>query len=215
MNQCAAKTKQTGKRCKKSVTPGREVCRLHGGATPRGIDSPHFKHGRYSKAMPDRLLEQYETSRRDPDLITMRDDISLIDTRIMDQLQLAEADPVIWDSITDLIEKRRKLCETERRRLYALQTTMTAEQAMAMITALIDIIRRHISDPDTRAAIVADIRGILQGLDVIQAPVNISPEAVDNTVKIHVIYDDDPPFTDPPVKELEQGPNAPRLNLLA
>ena len=189
MNRCKAKTKQTGKRCKRSPTPGREVCRLHGGATPRGIDSPHFKHGRYSKAMPDRLIEKYETARNDPDLITMRDDIALIDTRIMDQLELAEADPVIWDVITDLIEKRRKLCESERRRLYDLQTTMTAEQAMAMITALIAIIRSHIGDQDRRRAIVRDIRDLLQKQKVVQAPVIISTTPVEETV-VRVIYDD-------------------------
>ena len=189
MNRCKAKTKQTGKRCKRSPTPGREVCRLHGGATPRGIDSPHFKHGRYSKAMPDRLIEKYETARNDPDLITMRDDIALIDARIMDQLELAEADPVIWEGITDLIEKRRKLCEGERRRLYDLQTTMTAEQAMAMITALIAIIRSHIGDQDRRRAIVRDIRDLLQKQKVVQAPVIISTTPVEETV-VRVIYDD-------------------------
>ena len=189
MNRCKAKAKQTGKRCKRSPTPGREVCRLHGGATPRGIDSPHFKHGRYSKAVPDRLIEQYEASRTDPDLITMRDDISLTDARIMDQIGLADADPVIWDSITDLIEKRRKLCETERRRLYDLQTTMTAEQAMTMITALINIISHYINDSVIRDAIVRDIRDIIQDQKVIQGPVIISAAPAAETV-VKVIYDE-------------------------
>ena len=107
----------------------------------------------------------------------------------MDQLGLADADPVIWDSITDLIEKRRKLCETERRRLYDLQATMTAEQAMTMITALINIISHHITDSDIRDAIVRDIRGIIQEQKVIQGPVIISTTAAEETV-VTVIYDE-------------------------
>ena len=96
---------------------------------------------------------------------------------------------MIWEGITDLIEKRRKLCESERRRLYDLQTTMTAEQAMAMITALIAIIRSHIGDQDRRRAIVRDIRDLLQKQKVVQVPVIISTTPVEETV-VRVIYDD-------------------------
>lgn len=36
-------------RCRRPPTPGRTRCRLHGGATPRGKASPHFRHGRDSR----------------------------------------------------------------------------------------------------------------------------------------------------------------------
>ena len=100
-----------------------------------------------------------------------------------------DADPVLWDSITDLIEKHRKLCETERRRLYDLQTTMTAEQAMTMITALINIISHYINDSVIRDAIVRDIRDIIQDQKVIQGPVIISAAPAAETV-VKVIYDE-------------------------
>jgi len=45
MAQCTAKSKRSGKRCKRWASPGRTKCRMHGGRTPRGKDSPHFKHG--------------------------------------------------------------------------------------------------------------------------------------------------------------------------
>lgn len=47
-NLCGAKTR-SGSPCKKAPITGMKRCANHGGKTPVGIDSPHFKHGRYSK----------------------------------------------------------------------------------------------------------------------------------------------------------------------
>ena len=49
--QCTATSKRTGQRCCKSAMIDRTVCRIHGGKTPRGVASPHFRHGRYSKLL--------------------------------------------------------------------------------------------------------------------------------------------------------------------
>jgi hypothetical protein len=70
--RCKARSKQTGERCKAWAAPGREVCRHHGGKTPRGLASPSFKHGLYSKwAAPDlavKLAELEEARDRLADL---------------------------------------------------------------------------------------------------------------------------------------------------
>jgi hypothetical protein len=46
---CGAKNRQ-GAPCRRPPAVGRTRCRLHGGSTPRGWQSPHWKHGRYSSA---------------------------------------------------------------------------------------------------------------------------------------------------------------------
>jgi hypothetical protein len=46
--QCGAKTRQGG-RCRNRPMINRQRCRMHGGASPRGLASPHFKHGRYTR----------------------------------------------------------------------------------------------------------------------------------------------------------------------
>lgn len=86
MVQCKAKSKRTGERCKAPAVRGREVCYYHGGRQARGIAHHEFKHGRYSKAMPTRLLEKLETNLRDPDLVVLRQEIALCQTRIQDLL---------------------------------------------------------------------------------------------------------------------------------
>ena len=51
MTRCTAHSKQTGAPCRQPVVPGRQVCAYHGGKSPRGLASPHWKHGRYSRAL--------------------------------------------------------------------------------------------------------------------------------------------------------------------
>jgi hypothetical protein len=45
------------------------VCRMHGGATPKGEASPHFKHGLYSRWAPKQLAEKIEAMRERADLL--------------------------------------------------------------------------------------------------------------------------------------------------
>lgn len=47
--QCAATSKRSGKRCRKHAMRGRTVCLAHGGRTPIGMSSPHWKTGIYSR----------------------------------------------------------------------------------------------------------------------------------------------------------------------
>jgi hypothetical protein len=46
--RCTATSKQSGTRCKRFRTPGRQVCRFHGGKSLRGFSHPGLTHGRRS-----------------------------------------------------------------------------------------------------------------------------------------------------------------------
>jgi hypothetical protein len=81
MAQCTATSKQSGKRCKRTATPGKKTCASHGSKSLAGVDSPTFRSGRYSKDLPQRLLSRYEESLTDPQLLSSLEDIALIDAR--------------------------------------------------------------------------------------------------------------------------------------
>lgn len=197
---CGAKTR-SGAPCQNApMTNGR--CRMHGGKTPGGIALPHTKHGRYSKHLPGRLLERYKEALSDPDLIGLREEIGLIDSRLADLLSrvdtgesgrlwalvreawarfkdaqssgdrvalleaVTELDRLIsratsdagaWREIVDLVDQRRKLAESERKRQVEMRQVITAEQAMVLVAAIADTVRRNVRDRDAVAAIQADI----------------------------------------------------------
>lgn len=199
MNTCGAKTR-SGTPCKRPpLLNGR--CKLHGGKSPAGLASPHFATGRYSKAIPARLLAKYEQAQTDPDLLALREEVALLDARLADLLARVDtgesgalwtqarkalqsftaaraagdakamhealmdleravgrgaADYVAWDEIGSLMEQRRKLVESERKRLIEMQQTISAEKAMTLVGALLESVRRNVSDRQQLAAIQSD-----------------------------------------------------------
>ena len=59
--RCAAKSKQSGERCKNTAVPGKRVCRFHGGLSPgskRG-NTKAVKHGFYSDVLMGEEREQF------------------------------------------------------------------------------------------------------------------------------------------------------------
>lgn len=76
-------------------------------------------------------------------------------------LRRGQADYAVWHEVMVMIEQRRKLVESERRRLVDMQQMITAEQAMALVSAIIDTVRRNVSDRDTLAAIQTDLTKLI------------------------------------------------------
>lgn len=87
--RCGARLRRSNppRHCQQFPIKGRRRCRLHGGLTPTGTASPHWKHGRHSKALPKNLEALYEAFRQDPDLVTLSDETALVDVRIGMQLE--------------------------------------------------------------------------------------------------------------------------------
>jgi hypothetical protein len=61
-------------------------CRMHGGKSPQGIASATLKDGRYSRHLPTRMLTAYDESRRDPNLLALDQEVSLVDSRLAELL---------------------------------------------------------------------------------------------------------------------------------
>jgi hypothetical protein len=62
-------------------------CRLHGGLTPKGIASPHFKTGRYCKdKIPGAIREGYERAIADPDRLAVYEEVAILHARVQQLL---------------------------------------------------------------------------------------------------------------------------------
>lgn len=85
--QCTAHSKRTGEPCQGKAVKGRTTCRMHNGNAKRGLALPQTKDGRYSKYLPTRLLERYAQQATDPALLSLREEITLLDARLADVLR--------------------------------------------------------------------------------------------------------------------------------
>lgn len=76
------------------------------------------------------------------------------------------ADESAWLDIRSTLEQRRRLVESERKRLVEMQQMVSAEQAALMVKALVASVRQHVHDPQTLRLIADDLgRVALAGTD--------------------------------------------------
>jgi hypothetical protein len=78
---------------------------MHGGKSPVGIASPRFINGRHSKHLPSRLIERYQDSQSDPDLLNLQSEISLIDARLSELIGRIDIDGsgTLWRNLGGIV----------------------------------------------------------------------------------------------------------------
>ncbi len=108
------------------------------------------------QSLQDVRLEAIAASKRDDKARASR----AINT-ILEMIGAWHDESGAWDEIGGLLEQRRKLVESERKRLVEMQQTMTVEKAMLLAGAILGIIKAHVHDRDTLHAISTDIQRLI------------------------------------------------------
>lgn len=202
MPQCTAKVRKTGERCKRWAVTGYAVCQVHGAGSKNKPGGRPVQHGRYSKYLPTRLVSRYQEAKDDPELLNLRDEIGVLDSRLSElltrvdtgeaselwmkahnafhQFKIATAakrqmeankyffelesilgeglsDAAAWMEISSLIDQRRKLVESERKRLVEMQQMISVERAMILIGAIAAVIKENVTDRTALANISAEL----------------------------------------------------------
>jgi hypothetical protein len=108
---CGARLRgKQGRTCQQSPLLGRERCKFHGGATPRGTDSPHWQGKGYSKDLPTALADRVKVIRQFNDLTSTVDELELIVARVGEQLNDLETldGTAIIDELMDIAHLLRE-----------------------------------------------------------------------------------------------------------
>lgn len=198
--------RKDGTPCRRPPSRGKNVCNSHGAKSKAGAESPAFKHGRYSSALPDRLLERYRNAVEDPELLDLTQQIAVMDARLHELLgrvdsgesgaiwkamkaaykdwqaekrkkngdpQAAEAhlvamiekgfaDNAAWIDVFEVFELRRVAVQTDSRRRKELQDSISSQQALTLMAAMVEAVRRHVSDTNTLQAISIEFTGLMR-----------------------------------------------------
>ncbi len=92
--------------------PGSGRCKLHGGNHRAGPAHPRWTHGRYAESvrskLPHRLREVYVASLEDPELVSHRADLALLNARklqLLDERDVGRDD--VWSELLKTIETGR------------------------------------------------------------------------------------------------------------
>jgi hypothetical protein len=71
------------------------------------------------------------------------------------------ADHAAWREVGELIEQRRKLCDSENKRLMQAHESLTSEQAMTFLAQVVAAIQRHVPDKAVLSAIAQDMQALV------------------------------------------------------
>jgi len=63
-----------------------------------------------------------------------------------------------WDEMMEVIETRRRVTETELRRVRSAQEWISTQEALDLITVISESVNAHVTDPTAKALIAADIQ---------------------------------------------------------
>lgn len=138
---------------------------MHGGTRARGVDSPAFKHGRYSKAFQAERAERFEAIQTDPDLLSTRAEIAALTVRLEALIERAEGaqrdaqGDKAWGQIIRVAEALAALRTAELRRLEKLQGFMTLEQGLALARLLSASVRDRVASGLSGQALIDAIHG--------------------------------------------------------
>lgn len=165
---CGAKNKRGGIcRTSKGLGPNGR-CRMHNGFAAIGPAASNFKHGRHSVLLKDikGLGEHYERALADPDLLRLDAEVALTDARIGSLLEKVKGPRAsvdgIWPQLEGLIETRRKLVDTESKRLKDLHAMVSVDRVMLIVSYLADSVKKHVKDREVQTAILTDLRRLLK-----------------------------------------------------
>lgn len=70
-------------------------------------------------------------------------------------------DYAAWDEWFKAVEMRRRLADTERRRLEALEYHITKQQGALLVARVYDIVSRHVADPKVLGAIGRELEPLI------------------------------------------------------
>lgn len=157
---CGAKTR-AGTPCKCApMENGR--CYRHGGATPKGADSPHFIHGGYSKYAHAGIADKVAAF-QDADPFDLTNELALIRALLADFLSRVDMPLAVeaYDTASMLVDRIRKTVESINR--IKNDSALTAAEITYLAARAAEVVTRYIDDPSKQAAFIQDLFGGLTG----------------------------------------------------
>jgi hypothetical protein len=127
---CGAKTRK-GTPCQEDKLFPNGRCYRHGGPSPKGAASPHFKHGKHSRYYPRGLQRLIEQAAADPDLLRLHKEAAELDGMKGAAFRAMEKPAPPW-------KKAIKLCRVLKGELASVEglartTVRTLENLAALL----------------------------------------------------------------------------------
>jgi hypothetical protein len=137
-------------------------CRFHGGATPRGADSPHFVHGGYSGYIQDQIAEKVRVF-ENADPFDLTHELALTRALLADFISRIETPYAAsaLETISLLVDRIRKIVESINR--IKNDSALTAAEITYLAARSAEVVTRYIDDPVRQKAFIQELFGGIAG----------------------------------------------------
>lgn len=165
MKQCGAKTRGGGK-CKKPAMPNGR-CRLHGGKTPSGPDSVHFKHGRYASVFHFELANKFLAASEDKNPLDLLPELAV--QRALLSQHIDKISQTIQPKLGHL-QAVSRLAEDVVRTAATIakvrnDTALTIAEVKFIQLGMMRLIEKYVPDPNRRRNFIEELRTLVPGRD--------------------------------------------------
>lgn len=161
-NVCGAKLRGKNAFCQKPpMANGR--CRLHGGTTPSGPDSPHFKTGKWAYAFKNRMAKRFSELQKDKNPLDMIADLNVQRTMLDEYVAQTTGRKKIRlsdlrnaaDMAKDTVKSAAIIAQTRQKNALTLAELRFIQKGMMML------LEKYVPDPDQRRNFIADLTALI------------------------------------------------------
>lgn len=165
--RCGGKTRSGGQ-CTQPAGwgtshPGEGKCKLHGGASPRGADSPHFKHGIYSQYMPARWRDKAESMEASLDLLPELMLLRAILAEYLSRFETFNASADDIDVIRVLANEIRKITDSIVKQRNS--TALTAVEIAMLVDKIPLLVIKYVTGTENQRQFIAELFSLTTGGD--------------------------------------------------
>lgn len=159
---CGAKLRGKDKTCQRApMANGR--CRLHGGATPSGPDSPHYKTGRYALAFKGQMAKRYEQASADIKPLDLLPELAIQRAILEDYAEnvsgkrtiTAAAAKNLSDLVNDVVKTATTITKVRN------DTAFTIAEYRFLQKSINLLMEKYVPDPDRRRNFIAELSAII------------------------------------------------------
>lgn len=165
-NVCGAKLRGKNAYCQKPpMANGR--CRLHGGKTPSGPDSPHFKTGKFAYAFKNQMAKRFAELQNDKNPLDMIADLNVQRTMLDEYVSQATSRKKVRlselqnaaDMAKDVVKSASTIAQTRQKQ------AMTAAELKFIQKTMMMLMEKYVPDPDSRRNFIAELVALIPQTD--------------------------------------------------
>lgn len=138
-------------------------CRLHGGKTPSGPDSPHFRHGTFAYAFKQQMAERFTQIQQGSNPLDMVPELNV--QRTMLDAYIAQATEKRKVRLTDLMNAADMAKEVVKSAATIAQTrqkqALTLAELRFIQKGMLMLMEKYVPDIDRRRNFIAELTALI------------------------------------------------------